>query len=77
MRVNHEKKSDGVRVYHERKSDGGRVENEKKSNVVRVDHEKKSDGVRVFACCYLWCPTGKPHWSPSLFLFILTTCRIV
>ena len=34
MRVDHEKKSDGVRGYHKRKS-----------NRVKVDHEKKSDGV--------------------------------
>ena len=30
MRVDHKKKSDGVRVHHKRKSDG-----------VRVDHEKE------------------------------------
>ena len=35
MRVNHEKKSDGVRVHH------------KKSDEVRIDYEEKSDGVRV------------------------------
>ena len=29
MRVDHEKKSDGVRLHHERKSDGVRVHNEK------------------------------------------------
>ena len=36
MRVDHEKKSAGVRVDYEKKSAG-----------VRVDHQKKSDGVRV------------------------------
>ena len=29
MRVDHEKKSDGVRVHHERKSDGVRVHHQK------------------------------------------------
>ena len=29
MRVDHEKKSDGVRVHHEKKSDGVRVYREK------------------------------------------------
>ena len=47
MRVDHEKKRDGVKVHHERKSDGVRVDHEKKSDGVRTDHEKKSDGVRV------------------------------
>ena len=50
MRVDHEKKSDGVRVKHEkeqwgeftiRKSDGVRVHQEKKSDGVRVHHEKE------------------------------------
>ena len=39
------RKSDGVRVEHEKKSDG--VDHEKKSDGVRVHHEKKSDGVTV------------------------------
>ena len=29
MRVDHEKKSDGVRVYHKKKSDGVRVHHKK------------------------------------------------
>ena len=32
MRVDHEKKRDGVRVDHEKKSDGVRVDHEKLSN---------------------------------------------
>ena len=40
MRVDHEKKSDGL--FTMRKSDGVRVE---KDNWVRDDHEKKSDGL--------------------------------
>ena len=36
MRVDHEKKSDGVRVHDEKKSDG-----------VRDHHERKSDGLTV------------------------------
>ena len=35
MRVDHEKKSDGVRVYHER---------ERESDGMRVDHEKERWG---------------------------------
>ena len=47
MKVDHEKKSDGLRVYHEkerwgdftiRKSDGMRLHHEKKSNGVRIHH---------------------------------------
>ena len=40
MRVDHEKKSDGVRVHHERAT----RDDEKKGDGERVDHEKKSDG---------------------------------
>ena len=43
MRVDHEKKSYGVRVHHEKKSEGVRVDHEKKSDRVTVH----SDGVRV------------------------------
>ena len=47
MRVDHEKKSDGLRVHHEKERWSGvdheRVDHEKKSH----DDEKKSDGVRV------------------------------
>ena len=35
MRVDHKKKSNGVRLYHKRMSNG------------KDDHKKKSDGVRV------------------------------
>ena len=41
MRVDHEKKSAGVRVDHEKKSDGVRVHHERKSDGVRVHHDKK------------------------------------
>ena len=40
MRVDHEKKSDGVRVHHKRKSDGVKDDHKIKSDGVRVDHEK-------------------------------------
>ena len=46
MRVDDEKKIDGVRVYHE-KEERVRVHREKNSNGVRVAHGKKSDGLRV------------------------------
>ena len=46
MRVDHEKKSLGVRVDHEKKSKGVTVDHKKKSDGVRVHHEKKSDWVR-------------------------------
>ena len=39
MRVDHEKKSDGVRGSHER---------ERESGVMRVDYRKQSDGLRVY-----------------------------
>ena len=39
MRVDHEKKSNGVRLYHKKKSDG-KDDHKKKSDGVRVDHEK-------------------------------------
>ena len=44
MRVDHEKKSHGVRVDHEKKSAGVRVAREKRSDVVRVHHEKERLG---------------------------------
>ena len=34
-----------MRVDHKKKSDGVRVDQEKKRAWVRVDHEKKSDGL--------------------------------
>ena len=40
MRVDHEKKRDGVRVHHKRKSDGVKDDHKIKSDGVRVDHEK-------------------------------------
>ena len=40
MRVDHEKKSDGLRV-HEKKSDGVRLHHERKSDGVTVHHEKE------------------------------------
>ena len=40
MRVDHEKKTDGVRVHHKRKSDGVKDDHKIKSDGVRVDHEK-------------------------------------
>ena len=40
MRVDHEKKSDGVRVHHKKKSDGVKDDHKIKSDGVRVDHEK-------------------------------------
>ena len=40
MRVDHEKKSDGVRIYQKRKSDGVKDDHKIKSDGVRVDHEK-------------------------------------
>ena len=47
MRVDHERKSDGVKVDHAKKSDGVRVHHQRKSDGVRVHQEKKSDRVRV------------------------------
>ena len=47
MRVHLEKKSHEVKVDHEKRSDGVTVHHEKKSHEVRVDHEKKSDAMRV------------------------------
>ena len=44
MRVDHEKKSNGVRVHHEKKSDGVRLHHERKSNGVRVHNEKERWG---------------------------------
>ena len=45
MRVDHEKKSDGVRVHHKRKSDGVKDDHKKKSDDwVRVKHEKDQWG---------------------------------
>ena len=46
MRVDHEKKSDGVKGYYKRKCDGVKVHHEKKSDAVRVDHEKDRWGER-------------------------------
>ena len=40
MRVDQEKKSDGVRDHHKRKSDGVKDDHGEKSDGVRVDHEK-------------------------------------
>ena len=40
MRVDHEKKRDGVRVHHKRKSDGVKDDHKIKSDGVRGDHEK-------------------------------------
>ena len=40
MRVDNEKKSDGVRIHHKRKSDGVKDDHKIKSDGVRVDHEK-------------------------------------
>ena len=40
MRVDHEKKSDGVTGYHKRKRDGVKDNHKIKSDGVRVDHEK-------------------------------------
>ena len=44
MRVDHEKKTDGVRVHHKRKSDGVKDDHKIKSDGVRVDHEKDLRG---------------------------------
>ena len=41
MRVDYEKKSDGVRVCH-KKDNGVRIYYERKSAGVRVDHEKRA-----------------------------------
>ena len=41
MRVDQEKKSDGVRVHYEKKSVGVSVDNKKKSDGVRFHHEKE------------------------------------
>ena len=46
MRVDHERKSDGVRGYYKRKSNGVKVDHEKKSDRVRVDDEKDRWGER-------------------------------
>ena len=43
MRVDHEKKSDGVRPHHEKKSDRVRLHHERKEYGVRVDHERKGN----------------------------------
>ena len=40
MRVDNEKKSDGVRIHHKRKSDGVKDDHKITSDGVRVDHEK-------------------------------------
>ena len=40
MRVDNEKKRDGVRIHHKRKSDGVKDDHKIKSDGVRVDHEK-------------------------------------
>ena len=40
MRVDHEKKSHGVRVHHKRKSDELKDDRKRKSDGVRVDHGK-------------------------------------
>ena len=40
MRVDHEKKSHGVRVHDKRKSDRVKDDHKIKSDEVRVDHEK-------------------------------------
>ena len=40
MRVDHKKKSDGVKVHHKRKSDRVKDNHKIKSDGVRVDHEK-------------------------------------
>ena len=44
MRVDHEKKRDGVRVHHKRKSDGVKDDHKIKSDGVRVDHGKDQWG---------------------------------
>ena len=38
MRVQHEKKSEGVRVHHEIKSDGVRVDHDSSATVFHVNH---------------------------------------
>ena len=44
MRVDQEKKRDGVRVHHKRKSDGVKDDHKIKSDGVRVDHGKDQWG---------------------------------
>ena len=44
MRVDHEKKSNGVTVYHKRMGDGVKDDHKIKSDGVRVDHEEDQWG---------------------------------
>ena len=48
MRVDHEKKSAGVRVDHEKMSDGVRIDHEKKGDRGKRFTIGKSDRVRVY-----------------------------